>query len=327
MKYIGARCPDVEEFSVTVDSDRAQLSETLRSCKKLRRLQCPPFDSAAWMHLSTIPTLLNVNIFTSRTIHYPLDNLNFATFLRLTYLSLYGIEVASAVAIMQHSKFPSLKEFEMHVRVLHWAEAEQLVHALSLCKASQTLESIKISSRKQTQEHTSDSLTAVKQFLCFKELRTLGLCVHYPIYLDDDLLFEAMSTWPHIHSFQLMNWHPSPATVTFRGLFAALRLCPHLQDLQVSVDARNIDIEPEVESFQHTSLNNLIIDSCELEAVNVEGVARIIYSMLPAVGQVMCSNGGVPRLWYNVNMHLDLLRNRPSSAPGHRNTEAALALS
>ncbi|KAG1810470.1 uncharacterized protein HD556DRAFT_55854 [Suillus plorans] len=327
MKYIGARCPDVEEFTVHEDTDRAQLSETLRSCKRLRRLQCPPFDSATWMHLSTIPTLLEVKISTPRTIHYPLDNLDFATFLHLTTLSLSGIEAAYAVAIIQHSKFPSLKEFEMHVCVLHWAQAEQLFHALSLCKASQTLERINISSRKQTQEHTSDSLTAVRQFLCFKELRTLGLSVHYPIYLDDDLLFEAMTTWSHIHSFQLMNWYPSPATLTFRGLFAALRLCPQLQELQVSVDARNIDIEPEVESFQHTSLRILTVDSCELEVVNVEAVARIIYSMLPAVSQVMCSNGGVPRLWYNVNKHLEMLRNKTYSAPDPCITEVALTLS
>ncbi|KAG2052525.1 hypothetical protein BDR06DRAFT_1009386 [Suillus hirtellus] len=327
MKHIGARCPDMEDFTIREDSDRAQLSETLRSCKRLRRLQCPPFDSAAWMHLSTIPTLLEVKIFIRRTIHYPLDNLDFATFLHLTTLSLSGgIEAASVVAIIQHFKFPSLKEFEMHVRVLPCAEAEQLFHALSLCKASQTLEHINISSNNQTQEHTSDSLTAVRQFLCFKELRTLRLSVHHPIYLDDDLLYEAMTAWPHIHSLSLMNWHPCPATLTFRGLFAALRLCPQLQDLQVSVDARNIDIEPEVESFQHTSLKNLTMDSCELEAVNVEAVARIIYSMLPAVSQVMCSNGGVPRLWHNVNKHLDLLRKKPSSTPGHRNTEAVLAL-
>lgn len=214
----------------------------------------------------------------------------------------------------------------MHVRVLPWAEAEQLFHALSLCNASQTLEHINISSRNGTQEHTSNSLTAVRQFLCFEELRTLRLSVHHPIYLDDDLLFDAMTTWPHIHSLSLMNWYPYPATLTFRGLFAALRLCPQLQDLQVSVDARNINIEPEVESFQHTSLRNLTVDSCDLEAVNVAAVARIIYSMLPAVGQVMCSNGGVPRLWHNVNKRLDLLRNKPSSAH-HCITETALALS
>ncbi|KAG2082841.1 uncharacterized protein F5147DRAFT_802824, partial [Suillus discolor] len=280
MKYIGPRCPDMEEFIVHGGSSGVRLSETLRSCKRLRHLQCPPFDSAAWMHLSTIPTLLEVKIYTLRMInvHYPLDNLDFATFLHLTTLSLSGgIEAASAVAIIQHFKFPSFKEFEMRVH-----------------------------------EHTSDSLMAVRQFFCFKELRTLKLYFHRPIYFDDDLFFEAMTNWPHIHSLSLVNWDSSPATVTFRGLFAALRLCPQLQDLQVLVDARNIDIEPEVESFQHTSLRYLTVDSCGLEAVNVETVARIIYSMLPAVNRVMC---GVPRLWHDVNKHLDMLRNKPSSAP------------
>ncbi|KAG1813456.1 hypothetical protein EV424DRAFT_57966 [Suillus variegatus] len=317
MNYIGARCPDMEELTVYEGSGGVRLSETLRSCKRLRRLQCPPFDSAAWMHLSTIPTLLEVKILTSRmiNIHYPLDNLDFATFLHLTTLLLScGIEAASAIAIVQHFKFPSLKKIEMDVRVLPRAEAERLFHALSLCQASQTLEHIDIASNYTIQEHTSDSLMAVRQFFCFKELRTLKLYLHRPIYLDDDLLFEAMTTWPHIHSLAL-GWHPSPTTITFRGLFAALRLCPQLQDLQVLVDARNIDIEPEVESFQHTSLRNLAVDSCELEAVNVEAVARIIYSMLPAVSQVIYSDDGVPRSWHNVNKHLNLLRNKPSSPP------------
>ncbi|KAG1842707.1 hypothetical protein C8R48DRAFT_785981, partial [Suillus tomentosus] len=209
----------------------------------------------------------------------------------------------------------------MHVRILPWAEAEQLFHALSLCKASKTLEHINISSRNGTQEHTSDSLTAVRQFLCFKELRTLRLSVHCPIYLDDDLLFDAMTTWPYIQSLSLANWRPSPAILTFRGLFAALRICPQLQDLQVSVDTRNI------ESFQHTSLKILTMDSCELEAVNVEAVARIIYSTLPAVSHVKWSNGGIPRLWSSVNKHIDMLRNEPSSTPDRYITEAALALS
>ncbi|KAG1892904.1 uncharacterized protein F5891DRAFT_1068422 [Suillus fuscotomentosus] len=303
MKYIGARCPDMEEFTVYGGSGGVRLSETLRSCKRLKHLQYPPFDSTAWMHLSTIPTLLEVNIFTSRMIHYPgpLDNLDFATFLHLTTLSLSGgIEAASVVAIIQHFKFPSLKKFKVHVRVLPWAEAEQLFRALSLCKASwQTLEHIIISSRNKTQEHTSDSLTAVRQFFCFKELRTLRIYVHRPIYLDDDLLFEAMTTWPHIRLASFSNYH----------------YISRLQELQVLVDARNIDIAPEVESFQHTSLRNLAVDSCELEAVNVEAVARIIYSMLPAVSQVIYSDDGVPRSLHNVNKHLDLLRNKPSSAP------------
>jgi hypothetical protein len=266
------------------------------------------------MHLSTIPTLLEVRILASRNIRCPLDNLDFATFLNLTTLSFRGIEVTAVLTFIQHFEFPSLKEFEMYARVLPWAEAEKLFRALSRCKASQILEYINISSGNGTQEHSGDSLTAVKQFLCFKQLRTLRLFSYYSIYLDNDLLFEAMTNWPHIRSLSLLDRHPP--TITFRGLFTALRLCPHLQDLQVSVDVRNIDIEPEAESFQHTSLRTLVVGSSELEGVNVEAIAHIISSMLPAVDQVMRASGGTPRLWSDVNKRLEFLRNRSSSAAG-----------
>jgi hypothetical protein len=78
------------------------------------------------MHLSTIPTLLEVKIFASRNIRCPLDNLNFATFLNLTALSFRGIEVAAVCTLIHHFEFPSLKEFEMYAHILPWAEAEQL---------------------------------------------------------------------------------------------------------------------------------------------------------------------------------------------------------
>jgi hypothetical protein len=265
------------------------------------------------MHLSTIPTLLEVKILASRNIRYPLNNLDFATFVNLVTLSLRGIEVAAVLTLIHHFKFPSLKEFEMYARVLPWAEAEQLFRALSRCKASQTLEHINISSGSRIQGHSGDSLTAVRQFLCFKQLRTLRISAHHSIHLDNDLLFEAMTSWPHIRSLSLLDLHNS---ITFRGLFTALRLCPNLHDLQVSVDVRNIDIEPEAESFQHTSLRTLVVGSSELENVNVEAVAQIIFSMLPAVDQVMCASGGVPRLWSSVNKRLEFLRSRSSSAAG-----------
>jgi hypothetical protein len=322
LRYIGTRCPTLEEFTIRdIDSANAQLSETIRSCTRLRRLQCPPsLDSAAWMHLSTIPTLLEVKFRTSRNTRYLLNDLDFATFLNLTTLSFRGIEAVAVVAIIQHFNFPSLKEFEMHVHVLHSAEAEQLFRALSQCKATQTLEHIDISSLTKVQGH-NDPLTAVRQFICFKQLRTLRLCTHHSIFLDNDLLFEAMTSWPHIRSLSLVDL--SPPAVTFCGLFAALRLCPDLENLQVSLDARHIDIKLETESFQHTSLKTLVVGSSEPEDANVEAVARIIFFMLPAVDRVVCATRISPRAWNNVNRHLELLRNKLSLAAGRYITGAA----
>ncbi|KAG2063670.1 hypothetical protein BDR04DRAFT_1111261 [Suillus decipiens] len=326
VKCIGTRCAALEELTVLEDSDIALLSETVHSCTGLRRLRCPPLDSGAWMHLSTIPTLLEVKISASRIIHHPFHNLKFATFHNLTTLSFCEIEVLVVVTIIQHFEFPSLNEFEMHVRVLSLVEAELLFRALSLCKASKTLQHINISSRNRALEQLSNSLTAVRQFLCFEQLRTLKISAHCSIFLDNDLLFEAMTSWPHIRSLSLVDWHLWPTAVTFRGLFAALRLCPRLQDLEISVDARNIDIEPEAGAFQHTSLKKLIVGSHEIRDVNSEAVARIVSAMLPAIDRVMWANGGIPRLWNDVNKHLEFLRNKPSSAPGRCITGAALDL-
>jgi len=77
------------------------------------------------------------------------------------------------------------------------------------------------------------------------------------MYLDNHLFLEAMLSWPHIRSLLLRNTH----LVTFRGLFAALRLRPRLHALKVDIDAVNIDIDLEVESFQHTSLQILYVGS------------------------------------------------------------------
>jgi len=45
-------------------------------------------------------------------------------------------------------------------------------------------------------------VTAVRQLLRFSQLQTLRLYVTCPIYLDNDLLLEAMSSWPHIRELK-----------------------------------------------------------------------------------------------------------------------------
>jgi hypothetical protein len=124
------------------------------------------------------------------------------------------------------------------------------------------------------------------------------------IFLDNDLLLEAMSSWPHIESLELDDQHRYQPTVTFRGLFTALRKCPHLHNLRIFMDTVDIDIDPKAESFQHPSLRTLHLG---LSPVRVaEAVAVIISSMLPHVGEVMYHEniGENSRVWSEVNKHL-----------------------
>ncbi|KAG1821754.1 uncharacterized protein BJ212DRAFT_1333319 [Suillus subaureus] len=301
-KSFGTHCASLEALTIgdaaedlTAD-ESLLLAETVRSCTQLTHLGCPPLEWEAWNHLSNLPTLIKLEIGSGS---WPLDrhDLKFSPFLNVTILNFY---------------------FEMHVHVMPLAQAEQLFRALSRCNASHTLEHIVIFSfdpdGDSDEEPFGNSLTAITQFLDFTQLRTLGLVFeNYPVYLDNDLLLEAMSSWPHIRYMTLANHQLRPPTITFRALFDGLRLCPHLDSLQLHIDAIHIDIDAETESFQHTSLQKFNVGFSNVE--DVEAIARIIFSMLPCVEQVKHGNEDE---WIKVNEHLKYLKS--SAVPGRHIT-------
>ncbi|KAG1733793.1 hypothetical protein EDB19DRAFT_1189997 [Suillus lakei] len=328
LTYIGIHCTVLEELSISDSYGGAAdefsiLSDTIPLCKRLVTLRCPPLNWTAWKLLSTFPTLLTVTM--GGGTYYPLDqhDLNLAPFLSLTALSFLAVEPAYVISVMERSKFPSLKKFNVCVGYLPWAQAEQLVRALTQCNTCKTLEQITIFQSyiryQGAKEFSNNSLTAIRQFLCFTKLQNLQLAFEScSIYLDNDLLLEAMASWPHIRVLRLA--HPrSPPAVTFRGLLAALRLRPHLNTMRISMDCRNIDIDPAAESFQHTSLQMLDLTSSYVE--DTETVARIIFSVFPLVDRVQLLIGGyMPRVWNEVNKHLQSFR---ASVVGPHITEVA----
>ncbi|OJA18884.1 hypothetical protein AZE42_06286 [Rhizopogon vesiculosus] len=99
------------------------------------------------------------------------DHLHFALFLNLTTLIFHVEMFRDVVTVMEHSRFPSLKQFKIYVTILPWADAMRLFRALSLCKACDTLENIQIDSC--SEDLSPKPLTVVRQFLCFRQLLTL----------------------------------------------------------------------------------------------------------------------------------------------------------
>ncbi|OAX35232.1 hypothetical protein K503DRAFT_773702 [Rhizopogon vinicolor AM-OR11-026] len=231
-KSLGTQCAVVEDLCVwdPIDGQTADhfalLSDTVRSCKKLVALCCPPLNSSAWKHLSDLHTLLTVEI---HGVFRPLDgnHLKFAPFLNITTLS-FDLKIATGlITLLQHSEFPSLKKFEFLGRMSSW-EVEHLFGVLSQCNTRRTLEHIDISLRWYT---VQDPCTLIRQLFCFTQLQALYLSFcdpsvyldNDPVYPDDnDFLLEAMTSWPHIPSLQFRdksaNRHP--------GVTAALPECP-----------------------------------------------------------------------------------------------------
>ncbi|KAG2342840.1 hypothetical protein BDR05DRAFT_963637 [Suillus weaverae] len=191
----------------------------------------------------------------------------------------------------------------LNVTILNFYRIPHLEYIVIFCFDSDGDES--------DEKQSDNSFTAISQFLRFTQLRTLGLVFeNYPVYLDNDLLLKAMSSWRHIRYTTLAN---RPPTITFRGSFDGLRLCPHLDSLQLHVDAVNIDIDPETESIQHTSLQKFNVGFSNVE--DVKAAARIIFSMLPGVEQVRHADENE---WDKVNKHLEDLKS--SAAPRHHIT-------
>ncbi|KAJ8597105.1 hypothetical protein M405DRAFT_855957 [Rhizopogon salebrosus TDB-379] len=192
-------------------------------------------------------------------------------------------------------------ELKLSTTGLFLEEIKQLFGALSQCNIRRSLEYIDISESCLWSEVRKDS-TLIRQLFCFTQLQTLSLYFYGPIYLDNEFLLEAMSSWSHMRSLRLTDWSRCRQPgVTFGGLSAALRLCLHLHTLCLAVDAVNIDIDPEAEQFQHTSLKSLYLLSSPIEDAKV--VARVVSLMFPCVDEVVANTEVIPT-WIAVNDHL-----------------------
>ncbi|KAG2148767.1 hypothetical protein DEU56DRAFT_79738 [Suillus clintonianus] len=325
LNSIGTRCAALQSLFIEVcdkvtTDQLSLLSDSVRLCGQLVTLYCPPLDWAAWKHLSNQPTLLRVRInqaYSDRPWLFKQGVVNFSpfVFLNITTLSFRRPDAAYIITIMQHSQFPTLKEFKMEVDAISTPEAEQLFRALSNCNACRTLEKIVILNLFHTgrisQETPENSSTAITHFLCFAQLQTLQLMLYgFRIYLDNDLLLEAMSCWPHMRDLQIYNSGHHPSTVTVSGLFTALRQCPHLYSLRVLIDTADIDIDPTAESIQHTSLQILNLDTLQDPIVGAEALALIIFTRFPCIDEVKASMDScwADWIWEEVNDHLTSLK-------------------
>lgn len=317
-------CAALEHLSVHIPDDAvdstadllSRFSDTVRLCKRLVTLFCPVIDWAAWRHLSNLSTLKKVDIVdmsSDTVLPWPLewDTASFSPFSNVTTISFRLHSTAYAIPILQHSQFPSLKKFDIHVEVLSLPEAVQLFRVLSKCKACKTIEKIYISSRYRGGDNLSDdSLSVIPHLYCFPRLRSLHLsCFDFYLDLDDDFLLEITSTWPHMNCLKIEDCRFDHSPVTFQAVFAALRLCPQLRALRIAIDSTTtIDLDPDFELRQNPSLRMLDLRMSGMPQIpNAEALARTIFSSFPHLKQV----GFISTHWNEVNRHLDSLRGVP----------------
>jgi hypothetical protein len=311
-----SRCAALEHLNIQFDASAAEeqspLSNSVRLCKRLVNLSCPPLDWAAWTHLSNLPTLLSVEIHAPHSAsHLPLkwNTISLSPFLNVTTLFFPIRSVAYIITVMEHSQFPSLTKFKVHHEVPSSAEFEQLFRALSRCQALKEIIVTFDGYRNNNDQDPGSFLTLVPRFLCFTQLKIFQLYLHgSQIYLDDNILLQVMSTWPQIRILEIQDSGLLPSHITFRELFTALRQCPHLRVLRVPVNITTIAIDPDAKLLPHTTLQRLGLEATGSDYIieNAQAIARIIFTLLPCVIQVNRSTIGED--WNAVNFHLGSLR-------------------
>ncbi|KAG2073426.1 hypothetical protein BDR04DRAFT_1094939 [Suillus decipiens] len=297
------------------------LSNSVCLCRNLVTLSCPPLDWAAWKHLSNLHALRSLTIDEGRIPPpWSLEQgvIDFSPFLNLIALSFRLHSAACSIRILHYLQFPSLKKLFISLDVLSSAEAEQLFRALSNCKACQTLEELTIILKDENLAPRGNSLTVIPHLLCFTQLRSLSLFCHDTfIHLDDDLLVEAISSWPHIHSLKIEDSGFRTSPVTFRALFTALRLRPQLYSLRVAINTADLDIDIDAEPILHSSLKTLWLEPSELLTAHPEAVARTVFTWFPCINYIFGSSGDE---WNEANRHLESLK---AATPHVRVTGAA----
>ncbi|KAG2073425.1 hypothetical protein BDR04DRAFT_1152196 [Suillus decipiens] len=303
---------DIQISDMNTTDELSLLSDSIRLCKKLTMLYCPPLDWEAWKHLSNLPTLHSVSIEARSDPPWSLELgvIDFSPFLNVESLSFWLHSAAYSTTILHYSQFPSLKRLDIQLNVLSSAEAEQLFRALSNCKACQTLEEITVTLNDRYRAPSSNSLIMIPHLLCFTQLRTLRFTSSNSfVDLDDDLLLEAISSWPHIRTLELRE----SDSVTFQTLFTVLRLHPWLH-LRVTINTEDLDIDADAEPI-HSSLKELHLEPSEFLTAHPEAVARTIFTWFPCINRVF----GPVEIWHEknaVNYYLESLEAAAAHAAG-----------
>jgi hypothetical protein len=314
LKRIVTQCAGLTDlFIMSFSSDntteeRRLLSDGIRLCTQLVNLCCPELDWAAWRHLSNLSNLLHVAVYDRNTAAASTSSLepnrdNISPFVNLKSLSLVINGAGCIIAIITSSRFPTLLKFSASSAVMSSAEVEALLHALTQCNASQTMECIAIELSSGFPQNLPGSLLApVIPLLHFGRLQNLRIhCPDSSIYVDDGLLLQAASSWPLIRTLQICGPYHHSAAVTFRGLFAAFHQCPHLRTLKLPIDAGRMDTPHDTEPLYSLEILDLTPSS---HIVDAKAVARIIFSIFPLVDQVSPFN----QTWQEVNDYLESFR-------------------
>ncbi|KAJ7983095.1 hypothetical protein DFH06DRAFT_1123111 [Mycena polygramma] len=307
LPYIKSSCPLVTTFDFDLDADPQSLSPRLISdivCgwPHLVNLSIPNLDKAGFMHVSRLPSLADLSLYSAKdtaSLHLP-DFLAGRTFPVLNKLSI-SCETArfcaGVIRVISSRHFQSLSITQL----TSWTTAawQELHTTIRDCLDHTALNTIEVEAKgvrrpSDTAPYVLSS-DAVRHLLAFKNMTDVTYQVYPCLDANDDFLEEMALAWPKIETLYLGTevLHTQPPQATLKCLIAFARHCSGLSNLGVLMDVSLVPTFTQVPGHRIShSLNCLDVGTSPIDAAIAMPVAAFLSNLFPELDYLFTFSTG-----------------------------------
>ncbi|KAJ7141942.1 hypothetical protein C8R43DRAFT_1071564 [Mycena crocata] len=255
LSTLASRCPTLHTLSIPltnggeyVQAAITALSDFVRHSNYLKILDVPGLDQSALEYLAQSARLesLTLNATSSLSIDsFPAVH-SIETFpgLRTIEIRDAGIEPATLfLQLCRRVPLESLRLFFSDSSIPTSAQTHHFFHSLSTSFVPSSLTNLSIGTECGYFETPDEDLYSIKSnalraLFCFSNLATVLILAPTRIDIDNATVRDLAHAWPHLVILDLEDTFEFPRpNVDLECLDSFARYCPHLQKLQISLDA------------------------------------------------------------------------------------------
>ncbi|KAJ7983058.1 hypothetical protein DFH06DRAFT_715021 [Mycena polygramma] len=307
LPYIKSSCPLVTTFDLYLDTDPQSvsprsISDAVCGWPHLVDLSIPNLDKAGFTHISRLPFLANLSLYSAKdtaSLHLP-DFLAGRTFPVLNKLSI-SCETArfcaGVIRVISSRHFQSLSITQM----TNWTTAawQELHTTIRDCLDHTALNAIEVEAKgvrrpSDTAPYVLSS-DAVRHLLAFKNMTDVTYQVYPCVDANDDFLEEMALAWPKIERLYLGSevLHMQPPQATLKCLIAFARHCSELSSLGVRMNASLVPTFTQVRGHRIShSLNSLEVGTSPIDPGVDTPAAAFISNLFPELEYLFTFSSG-----------------------------------
>ncbi|KAJ7633547.1 hypothetical protein DFH06DRAFT_1437439 [Mycena polygramma] len=278
-------------------------SSLVRALTDVRSVKLGTLDSAAFMHLGQLSTLRSLQAAISSTTSFTdAGERTMFSSLRTAQIDVEDANAVQLTGLLRTWNDPPLRLFSASLDTYpSQTELEDLYSVLGshispdylLLLNLQLLNSSPILQSPDTSRHPDHLF---RHLFPFTNLVTLSIHVPSGFDLTDVTISAMASAWPNIHDLQLeADVQIHPAQGTLRGIQALAEQCPHLQHLELAIDATVIPAPRLAPAPRLVAQEALVLFNVgESRIDNVFAVARFLSSIFANVQKIVPTYLGLP---------------------------------